>query len=220
MVERHAAPGSLVADVGCGPAQMAAPLAAAGYRYVGIDPVPQMFAEAARELAGNEAVRFRQGDAEAVPLGDGVADVVLLIGVIEYLPDRDRWLAEAHRVLRHGGVLIFSHPNLLNPIQLLRRVARPVVAPLLRSLPVARSMRGTVYVSGAFHRPFLPWAPAADAKAQGFVPIETVLRGYCMHLRSRAMDPSEAPSHLRREALGQRRFRWLGADVIRAMARA
>jgi SAM-dependent methyltransferase len=218
--ERHAAPGALVADVGCGPAQMAAPLAGAGYRYVGIDPVPTMFAEAALELADNDAVQFQEGGAEAVPLGDGIADVVLLIGVIEYLPDRDRWLAEAHRVLRRGGVLIFSYPNLLNPVQLLRRVTRPVVAPLIRSLPLARSARGTVFASDSFHRPFLPWAPAADARGRGFLPIETVLRGYCMHLRSRAMDPGEAPSHLRREALGQRRFRWFGADVIRAMARA
>lgn len=54
-------------------------------------------------------VTARLGDARQLPVGDGSADAVLLLGPLYHLTeseDRATALAEARRVLRPGGVLI------------------------------------------------------------------------------------------------------------------
>lgn len=51
-------------------------------------------------------------DAPGLPLGTGSVDVVILSEVIEHLVDTDSALDEIHRVLRPGGRLLVSTPNL------------------------------------------------------------------------------------------------------------
>jgi SAM-dependent methyltransferase len=51
-------------------------------------------------------------DAPGLPLADGVADVVIMSELIEHLVDPDGAVAEALRVLRPGGSLLLSTPNL------------------------------------------------------------------------------------------------------------
>ena len=42
-LDRLAKPASVVADIGCGPAQLAAPITAMGHEYIGVDPNPEMY---------------------------------------------------------------------------------------------------------------------------------------------------------------------------------
>jgi SAM-dependent methyltransferase len=51
------------------------------------------------------------GSALDMPLEDGCVDVVLSLEAISHYIDYRAFLAEAHRVLRHGGVLIVSDGN-------------------------------------------------------------------------------------------------------------
>jgi ArsR family transcriptional regulator len=51
-------------------------------------------------------VDLRQGTLEALPIGDGEVDIVLLVLVLHHVPDPARALAEAARVLKPGGRLI------------------------------------------------------------------------------------------------------------------
>jgi ubiquinone/menaquinone biosynthesis C-methylase UbiE len=93
-----------VLDVGGGTGVHAAWLARDGYAVRVVDPVPGHVAEAAL-LPGVEAV---VGDARALEVADDSVDVVLLLGPLYHLTsvsDRARALAEAHRVLRPGGLL-------------------------------------------------------------------------------------------------------------------
>jgi SAM-dependent methyltransferase len=51
-----------------------------------------------------------QADAVALPIGDAGADGVLMVEVLEHLPNPGAAIAEARRVLRSGGILLGSAP--------------------------------------------------------------------------------------------------------------
>ncbi|UBU17011.1 class I SAM-dependent methyltransferase [Nonomuraea gerenzanensis] len=94
-----------VLDVGGGTGVHAEWLAAEGYDVELIDPVP-LHVEEAGKLPG---VRAGLGDARALPVPDGQADVVLLLGPLYHLPeraDRVRALTEARRAARPGGLVV------------------------------------------------------------------------------------------------------------------
>ena len=56
-------------------------------------------------LTGMTQIEYRQGLAEALPVPDATADLVISNGVINLSPEKDRVFAEAFRVLKSGGLL-------------------------------------------------------------------------------------------------------------------
>jgi ubiquinone/menaquinone biosynthesis C-methylase UbiE len=68
---------------------------------------PAMLEKARRaaKRAGLSNVEFRQGYAEALPVDDGWADVVISNGVLNLMPDKAAALEEMSRVLRPTGRL-------------------------------------------------------------------------------------------------------------------
>lgn len=99
--------GGLVADIGSGPGQVAAHLAAAGTRVVGIDLSPGMCAAARRR-----AVPAAAGDLVAVPLASGCLTGLVCWYALIHLDADERMVAyqEMARLLRAGGwALIAFH---------------------------------------------------------------------------------------------------------------
>ena len=93
-------------DVGCGDGRFSAAATGAA-RVVGVD-VSQ---RALRYAAGLvEGAVFVAADGASVPFCAESFDVVVLLDVIEHIPDRDerRAVGEAVRVLRRGGRLVIS----------------------------------------------------------------------------------------------------------------
>lgn len=107
------APGETVLDLGSGAGIdcfLAAERVGPGGRVIGVDMTPEMVERAranARE-GGYGNVEFRLGEIEALPVGDGVVDVVISNCVLNLSADRPRVLAEAMRVLRPGGRVTIS----------------------------------------------------------------------------------------------------------------
>jgi SAM-dependent methyltransferase len=105
-------PPAIVFDVGGAEGAYALPLARAGYHVHLIDPFPA-HVEAARAGSARQSstplASVEVGDARAIPAGEGSADAVLILGPLYHLvdaSDRHQALAEAHRVLRPGGLLM------------------------------------------------------------------------------------------------------------------
>jgi SAM-dependent methyltransferase len=105
--------GACVVDVGSGAGFdsfiAAAQVGTAG-RVVGVDMTAEML-QKSRETAsvlGYTHVEFREGLAEALPVDDAWADVVISNGVINLCADKRAVFAEVHRVLRPGGRLQFA----------------------------------------------------------------------------------------------------------------
>jgi len=111
LIERYAPPPpATVVDVGGAAGAYALWLAEAGYAVHLLDAVPRLVAEAqARSAAAKRPlVSCRVGDARALDVRAGTADIVLLLGPLYHLTDpgdRARSLQEAARVLRPGGRL-------------------------------------------------------------------------------------------------------------------
>ena len=105
--------GEKVVDVGSGAgfdSFIAAGQVGPGGQVVGIDMTSEMLAKA-RQTAGALGlahVEFREGLAEALPVPDGWADVVISNGVINLCADKQAVFAEIFRVLRPGGRLQFA----------------------------------------------------------------------------------------------------------------
>jgi SAM-dependent methyltransferase len=70
-----------------------------------------MVAEADRRRAGRPDIGILTGDAHALPLGDASVDRARVDRVLQHLHEPARAMAEAHRVLRPGGVFGMAEPD-------------------------------------------------------------------------------------------------------------
>ncbi|HET7840360.1 MAG TPA: class I SAM-dependent methyltransferase [Terriglobia bacterium] len=104
--------GKVVLDVACGTGRWLRKLKAKGARAgLGIDLSAEMLTQAARKLALKGSLI--RGDARALPLRSGIADLVLSSFVAGYIDDLRAFAGELARVSRPGGLIIVSdfHPS-------------------------------------------------------------------------------------------------------------
>ena len=101
--------GKDVLELGCGAAQWSILLAGRGARVVGLD-LSERQLEYARSALAAAGIDFPLvcASAESVPLPDGSFDVVFADHGGNRFADPHRWVPEAARLLRSGGVLAFS----------------------------------------------------------------------------------------------------------------
>jgi SAM-dependent methyltransferase len=100
-----------IVDVGCGEGTATALVKRLdpANTVIGID-----WSAMALERARAQGVLVVQGgiDSRGLPLADGCADIVIMSELIEHLVDTDSAAEEVRRILRPGGVLLLSTPNL------------------------------------------------------------------------------------------------------------
>jgi 2-polyprenyl-3-methyl-5-hydroxy-6-metoxy-1,4-benzoquinol methylase len=115
LLDRHSVAGGRSVDLGCGTGVFSFYLADKGGHVVGVDGAPDMiaFCEAQRIERGMGNIRFvlaRLAGVDEPALTN--ADLVISSSVVEYVQDLDGTLALFSRLLRPGGTLIVSMPNL------------------------------------------------------------------------------------------------------------
>ena len=94
----------IVLDLGCGTGRYSGALSTRlASPVVAIDPSEKMLADAARKMAPN--VRYVRAMAEALPLADGVVDMVFMSMVFHHFSNPRQAVRECRRVLRPGGVV-------------------------------------------------------------------------------------------------------------------
>src|SRR5437016_3773028 len=101
-------PGRLL-DVGCAGGELAALLATRGWRVQGAEAEPALV-EAAR--ARGVVARSVDLDRAPLPWPAGAFDAVVAAEVLEHVVDTDHLLGELARVVRPGGALVVTTPNL------------------------------------------------------------------------------------------------------------
>ena len=100
-------PGARILDAPCGRGLVAASLRDAGFEVYGADIDPL-----AVDVLGDD---FVEADLRTrLPWADGAFDAAFTIEGIEHLEDRFAWLRELHRLLRDGGTLVLTTPNIVS----------------------------------------------------------------------------------------------------------
>jgi SAM-dependent methyltransferase len=77
-------------------------------RIVATDLNPAMMEIARDKLVSAENVEFKQADAQALPFGDAAFDLITCQFGVMFFPDKPAAYAEARRVLKPGGTLLFN----------------------------------------------------------------------------------------------------------------
>lgn len=108
-----------IVDVGCLAGLDMVPLLKEGWECYGVE-----ISWEACQKALERGIRCVNHDvSKGVPFGDEFFDAVWAEEIIEHLLDTDAFLRECYRVLKRGGILILSTPNLASLINRFRLLA-------------------------------------------------------------------------------------------------
>ena len=113
MLSNHLRPGMSVLELGCGIGYFTRELARSGADIVAIDVSPELL-EIAKVDCAAENVRYEIQNACALSYPDAVFDSVVGSSVLHHLEIKEA-LHEIYRVLKSGGTIYFTEPNMLNP---------------------------------------------------------------------------------------------------------
>ena len=104
--------GLTVLDIGCGGGLIAEPLARLGATVTGIDPAERNIAIAKGHAEPQGlTIDYRASRVEDLVASGERFDIVTCLEVVEHVPDVGAFIAECGKVLRPGGLIVFSTIN-------------------------------------------------------------------------------------------------------------
>jgi SAM-dependent methyltransferase len=101
-------------ELGCGTGLFLERTARSGAAIVGVELSPTLLSQAHDRVGSLPNVALERGDAHRLPHSDASLDAVYGSSILHHLDLRGA-LAEARRVLRPGGRVAFTEPNIANP---------------------------------------------------------------------------------------------------------
>lgn len=162
LIEAGLAAGHALVDVGCGSGRLSSQAGrhfGDSISYLGTDVVPELLAYAAERVP--RGYRFELVGDCVIPASGESADFIALFSVFTHLRriDIERYMAEAARVLRPGGKLIFSYLELPRHAKIF-------------AYTVALTLLGRRKVENHFTSPraIEQWARASGLAVEAFLP--------------------------------------------------
>lgn len=167
-VGRYVQSGDKLLDLGCGTGELTRALARRGVRATGCDISREMLQRAAREPSDcADWVQLELGWTR-LPFESSMFDAVVAASVLEYVVEPAAVLRECARVLRPGGVVLCTVPDLRHPVRWAEWFARMltalVPAPTLVG-STSRPNRYRVYLRASQQHHRVSWWTAASSSA-------------------------------------------------------
>jgi SAM-dependent methyltransferase len=113
MLTSHLKPGMTVLELGCGTGSFTRELARSGADIVAIDISPELLEIASASYSASN-VQYQIQNAYALSYPEGVFDSVVGSSVLHHL-EIIKALYDIYRVLKPGGTIYFTEPNMVNP---------------------------------------------------------------------------------------------------------
>ena len=154
MLKADLNPDMEVLEVGCGAGYFTRELVKSCLNVTAIDISPDLL-ELARQKIPQPGVNFAVENAYAMSFGENQFDAVVGISVLHHL-DIERGLSEIFRVLKPGGLICFTEPNMMNP-----QIA------VQKNVPFIKKLLGDSPDETAFFR----WDMSARLQRQGFTHV-------------------------------------------------
>jgi 2-polyprenyl-3-methyl-5-hydroxy-6-metoxy-1,4-benzoquinol methylase len=147
-VELRVAPGGRVLDLGCGTGELARGLAARGYHLTGCDISAEMLDRAeAHETSRSVAWVLMPPGWQSLPFDSASFDAVMGSSVLEYVDDPLAVLSECARIVRPGGAVICTVPDVRHPVRWLELLGSRAIQVWSLGSGATRSTRFSAYVS-------------------------------------------------------------------------
>jgi ubiquinone/menaquinone biosynthesis C-methylase UbiE len=126
----------VVLDLGCGGGRYALSVQDKVRKIIGIDISSKMIEVARKKCEPGMPIEFIVGDATNTCFRDGYFDVIVSLGMFEYLEDPSPFLIEINRILKPNGVLVFTCHNRGRVFHRLfeTRFFQTVLKPILKSI--------------------------------------------------------------------------------------
>lgn len=184
-------PGYSVADIGCGTgedARVMAGLVAPGGAVTGFDLSAAMLDQARERHADVPGLTFRNAPADGLEVADGSFDAIRADRVLIHVPDPGRALGEMIRVIRPGGRIVISEPDMpgcwvassdyATTDKIMQQIARSCISPYL-----ARDLRAMFRDAGLQEVALeVRTVTAFDAASVGkILDFESVVKGMLAH---------------------------------------
>jgi len=113
MIGGHLKPGMTILELGCGTGSFTGELARSGADVIAIDVSPELL-EIARANWSAPNVRYEIQNAYVLTYSDATFDSIVGSSILHHL-EIEEALREIYRVLKPGGTIYFTEPNMLNP---------------------------------------------------------------------------------------------------------
>src|SRR6266496_4091799 len=113
MLSGHLRPGMTILEIGCGTGYFTRELTQRGADIIAIDVSPDLL-EIAKAKYSAPNVRYEIQNAYALSYADAMFDSVVGSSILHHL-EIEEALRDIYRVLKPGGTIYFTEPNMLNP---------------------------------------------------------------------------------------------------------
>ena len=165
-------------DIGCGTGALCEVIldGASPRKVTGVDP-SEGFVSFARYKVTDPRAAFQVGDAQALPVADGVFDATVSGLVLNFVPDQAKAVREMKRATRAGGVVAAYVWDYAGEMQMMRRFWDAAVALDSNAIPLDEGRRFPVVPSGPAGTP-VRGCRASTAVAVRSIDVPTVFKDF------------------------------------------